>query len=440
MLPFLLKRFRRLEWSRHFPSWFSPFLTCFRHQAQQRWAPVYVQGLCSPAQRKSMQPLADQVAPGKQDHLQHFITDSPWTTEGLERIVADRAGHLLGGKDAVLIIDDTCLTKFGSRSVGVGRQYSGQAGKITNCQCLVSVTLARNEIPIPLRLRLFLPSEWSTNPERCVQAGIPAEHPLGSTKWELALREIDDLTGSVQYGMVLADAGYGVNAKFRHALTARGLRWSVGTIRTQHVYPAHVHLIPIPKHFRGRPQKHPTPSEDAETIEAVLSRERWRHVLWRQGTKGPLVGTFAAKYVRLADGNENTRGQHLPGEGAWVIGEQRGRGERKYYLCNLPPETSFDHLIRVTKQRWACELGHRELKQEVGLSHFEGRSWQGLNHHATLCLVALLFLQWLRLAQLDGFFGESVPEIRREIAGEVPQRSGDRCRLCVCCTALFSGP
>lgn len=440
MLAFLLKRFRRLKWSRHFPSWFSPFLTCFRHQAQQRWAPVYVQGLCSPAQRKSMQPLADQVAPGKQDHLQHFITDSPWTTEGLERIVADRAGHLLGGKDAVLIIDDTCLTKFGSRSVGVGRQYSGQAGKITNCQCLVSVTLARNEIPIPLRLRLFLPSEWSTNPERCVQAGIPAEHPLGSTKWELALREIDDLTGSVQYGMVLADAGYGVNAKFRHALTARGLRWSVGTIRTQHVYPAHVHLIPIPKHFRGRPQKHPTPSEDAETIEAVLSRERWRHVLWRQGTKGPLVGTFAAKYVRLADGNENTRGQHLPGEGAWVIGEQRGRGERKYYLCNLPSETSFDHLIRVTKQRWACELGHRELKQEVGLSHFEGRSWQGLNHHATLCLVALLFLQWLRLAQLDGFFGESVPEIRREIAGELPQRSGDRCRLCVCCTALFSGP
>lgn len=440
MLAFLLKRFRRLKWSRHFPSWFSPFLTCFRHQAQQRWAPVYVQGLCSPAQRKSMQPLADQVAPGKQDHLQHFITDSPWITEGLERIVADRAGHLLGGKDAVLIIDDTCLTKFGSRSVGVGRQYSGQAGKITNCQCLVSVTLARNEIPIPLRLRLFLPSEWSTNPERCVQAGIPAEHPLRSTKWELALREIDDLTGSVQYGMVLADAGYGVNAKFRHALTARGLRWSVGTIRTQHVYPAHVHLIPIPKHFRGRPQKHPTPSEDAETIEAVLSRERWRHVLWRQGTKGPLVGTFAAKYVRLADGNENTRGQHLPGEGAWVIGEQRGRGERKYYLCNLPSETSFDHLIRVTKQRWACELGHRELKQEVGLSHFEGRSWQGLNHHATLCLVALLFLQWLRLAQLDGFFGESVPEIRREIAGEVPQRSGDRCRLCVCCTALFSGP
>ncbi|WP_189071143.1 IS701 family transposase, partial [Deinococcus radiotolerans] len=318
------------RWTRHFPTWFSPFQTCFRHQAQQRWARVYVQGLCSSAPRKSLQPLADQVAPGKQDHLQHFITDSPWKTVGLERIVADRAQHLLGGRDAVLIIDDTCLTKFGSHSVGVGRQYSGQAGKITNCQCLVSVTLARDEIPIPLRLRLFLPSEWSTHPERCVQAGVPAEHPLGSTKWELALREIDDLVGSVQFGMVLADAGYGVNAKFRRALTDRGLRWSVGTIRTQRVYPAHVHLIPIPKHVRGRPQKYPTPSEEAETIETVLSREQWRRVIWRQGTKGPLMGTFAAKYVRLADGNENARGQHLPGEGAWVIGEQRARGERKY--------------------------------------------------------------------------------------------------------------
>ncbi|MDP9765160.1 IS701 family transposase [Deinococcus enclensis] len=440
MLAFLLKRSRRPRWTRHFPTWFSPFHTCFRHQAQRRWAPMYVQGLCSPAHRKSLQPLADQVAPGKQDHLQHFITDSPWKTEGLEQIVADRAQHLLGGKDAVLIIDDTCLSKFGSHSVGVGRQYSGQAGKITNCQCLVSVTLARDEIPIPLRLRLFLPSEWSTDPARCVQAGVPVEHPLGATKWELALQEIDDLAGSVQFGMVLADAAYGANANFRRALTERGLRWSVGTVRTQRVYPVHVHLIPLPKHVRGRPQKYPVPSEDAETLETVLSREPWRRVMWRHGTKGPLTGTFAAKYVRLADGNANARGQHLPGEGAWVIGEQRARGERKYDLCNLPPETSFEHLIRVTKQRWACELGHRELKREVGLDHFEGRTWQGLHHHAVLCLVALLFLQWLRLAQLDGFFGDSVPTIRREIAGEMPRRSPRPRLYCSCCTALLSGP
>lgn len=389
-----------------------------------------------------MQPMADLVAPGKQDHFQHFITDSPWAIQGLEQLVADRAQELLGGTDAVLIIDDTCLTKFGSKSVGVGRQYSGQEGKITNCQCLVSVTLARDDIPIPLRLKLFLPSEWSTNPQRCQLGGVPEEHPLGATKSQIALREIDDLSGRIEFGTVLADAGYGVNASFRQALTERGFRWSVGTTKTQHVYPVDVRLIPIPKIFRGRPPTHPTPSDDAETVEAVLSRETWHHVVWRQGTKGPLSGTFAARYVRLADGPEIARGQHLPGEGAWIIGEQRSRGEKKVYICNLPPTSSLLHLIRITKQRWACELGHRELKQEVGLDHFEGRTWRGLHHHAALCLVALLFLQGLRLTQLDGFFGETVPAIRQEVAGDHPRpRSGSVIRRGEpSCTALFSGP
>jgi SRSO17 transposase len=438
MLAFLLTLTRPSPWTRHFPTWFVPFLACFRHQSQRLWAQQYVRGLCSTAGRKSMQPMAAVVAPGKHDHFQHFITDSPWSLQGLEQLVADHAQQLLGGEKAVLIIDDTCLTKFGSKSVGVGRQYSGQEGKITNCQCLVSLTLARDEIPIPLRLKLFLPSEWSMSEARCRQVGVPLEHPVQSTKWEIALREIDALSGTVQFGMVLADAGYGINAKFRQALTTRGLRWSVGTVKTQRVYPADVRLIPIPKLFRGRPPTHPTPSEDAETIEAVLSREPWHHVIWRQGTKGPLTGTFAATYVRLADGVANSRGQHLPGEGAWIIGEQRSRGEKKYYICNLPPTTALYHLIQVTKQRWSCELGHRELKQEVGLDHFEGRTWQGLHHHAVLCLVALLFLQELRLSQPDGLFGETVPAIRMEVAGEALRPLF--ARFCSCCTALFSGP
>lgn len=139
---------------------------------------------------------------------------------------------------------------------------------------------------------------------------------MGATKWELAQREIDDLAGSEQVGMVLGYAGKGMNAMFRRALTVRGLRWSVGTVRTQRVYPAHVHvhLLPIPKHVRGRRQKYPTPSEDAESIEIVQSRALWRRMMRRLGTKVPLMGTFAAKYVRVAYGNENTRGHHLPGK------------------------------------------------------------------------------------------------------------------------------
>ncbi|UBV45267.1 hypothetical protein LAJ19_20955 (plasmid) [Deinococcus taeanensis] len=133
----------------------------------------------------------------------------------------------------------------------------------------------------------------------------------------------------------------------------------------------------------------------------MLSQESWRRVMWRQGTKGPLSGTFAAKYVRLADGNENARGQHLPLEGAWVIDEQCARDENKDYLCNLPPETAFEHLIQVIKQRWACELGLRELKQKRGLDHFEGRSWQGLHHRAlrgglaVLAMAAPVPTRWL---------------------------------------------
>ncbi|WP_339097998.1 IS701 family transposase [Deinococcus sp. VB142] len=425
-------------WTRHFPTWFAPFLTHFRHRAQRTWAPLYVRGLCSAAHRKSMQPLAAAVvAPGKEDHIQQFITDSPWSTGPLETLLAQRAEEMLGGKDAVLIIDDTCLTKFGTKSVGVARQYSGQVGKITTCQCLVSLTLAQHELPVPVALRLFLPQEWTHDPARLGAAGVPLEHQLPQTKWELALKELDRVSEHVTFGMVL-DAGYGVNAQFRHALTERGLLWSVGITRTQTVYPKDVRLIPIPKHFRGRRPKYPTTSHDRQTVEEVLNGAAWQHLVWRHGTKGPLSGRFAAVYVRLADGDENAQGQHLPGQGAWVIGEQRRGEERKYYTCNLPPETPFPRLIEATKRRWACELTHRELKEEVGLDHFEGRSWQGLHHHAVLCMVALNFLQWLRLTQPDDLHGDTVPAIRAEVAGDLPLPP--QCRQCRACTALFSGP
>ncbi|WP_104989959.1 IS701 family transposase [Deinococcus sp. NW-56] len=426
------------RWTRHFPTWFAPFLVHFRHRAQRTWAPLYVRGLCSTVHRKSMQPLAAVVAPGKENHLQQFITDSPWLTEPLETLLAQRAQQMLGGKDAVLIIDDTCLTKFGTKSVGVARQYSGQVGKITPCQCLVSLTLAQHDLPVPLALRLFLPQEWTNDPARLRAAGVPLEHQPPQTKCELALKELDRVRPHVTFGMVLADAGYGVNARFRQALTERGLLWSVGITRTQTVYPRDVRLIPIPRIFRGRKPTHPTPSEDRLSVEEVLAGAAWQHLVWRHGTKGPLSGRFAAEYVRLADGEEYARSQHLPGQAAWIIGEQRRGEERKYYVCNLPPDTPLSRLVEVTKRRWACELSHRELKDEVGLDHFEGRSWQGLHHHAVLCMVALTFLQWLRLTQPDDLRGDTIPAIRAEVAGDLPLPPP--CRRCHTCTALFSGP
>ena len=222
------KQFRRF-----FPDFFAPFMTGFGHAAQRRLAPLYVQGLCSFSARKSMTPMAETVAPGQGNHFQHFITDSLWDTQPLETIVAQQAQRLVGGQVAVLIIDDTCLTKFGSSSVGVSRQYSGQVGKITNCQSLVSLTLARHEIPVPVALRLFLPSEWTSNTERCKRAGVPEGHRAPKAKWEIALEELDRVRRNVTFDVVLADAGYGNNARFRQALSKRGLLWSVRIVRNQ---------------------------------------------------------------------------------------------------------------------------------------------------------------------------------------------------------------
>ena len=418
------------RWKRFFPEWFAPFVQGLHHKAQRHWAPIYLHGLCSTAIRKSVRPLAATVAPGKADHLQHFITDSPWDTRPLETLLARRAQQMVGGQEAVLIIDDTCLTKFGTHSVGVARQYSGQVGKITNCQCLVSLTLAKNEIPVPVALRLFLPPEWVNDPQRCGRAGVPEVRRTTKTKWEIALSELDRLRLDVTFGVVLADAGYGVNGGFRRALSARGLVWSVGVIRVQKVYPENVRLIPPPRLFRGRRPKYPSASEDRQTVEQVLNTAEWHDVIWRQGTKGPMRGKFAAAFVRMADGVGNGVGAHLPGEEVWIVGEERKGGERKYYACNLPKSATLQQLVDITKKRWACEHGHRELKQEVGLSDFEGRSWRGLHHHAVLCLIALAFLQWVRLEQPDDVLGETVPAVRMELAGVIPRPVVcPRCRL-----------
>ncbi|THF68083.1 IS701 family transposase [Deinococcus sp. Arct2-2] len=436
MLVFTMRR-PLPRWTRHFPSWFEPFQSQFPHKAQRRLAPLYVQGLCSMARRKSMTPMAQWIAPGSEDQFQHFITDSPWSTATLEPLFLQRANALLGGQDAVLIIDDTCLTKFGTKSVGVTKQYSGQVGGLTQCQCLISLTLAQHNFPIPVSLRLFLPRDWTGDLQRMRAAGVPEEHQQMLSKWAVALEELDRLRPQLNFGLVLADAGYGATAAFRQGLSERHLQWSVGIHSTQKVYPADVQLLLSVQPVHGRHSKYPTPSRPRQTVRETLADAVWHQVVWRQGTKAPLSGRFAAQYVCLADGTEYRQGQHLPGQVAWIIGEERRGGERKYYACNLPPETSLEHLVEVTKRRWACELTHRELKQEVGLDHFEGRSWRGLHHHALLCMLALLFLQWLRLSQPDDLRGDSVPAIREELAGALLPV---RCMICCSCTGLFSGP
>ena len=291
-----------------------------------------------------------------------------------EAVLAREADRLVGGPDAVLVVDDTALPKKGKHSVGVARQYCGASGKRANCQVLVSLTLARAEVPVAVGLRLFLPEGWTGDPGRCARAGVPEEHRRPLAKTEIALEEIDRvLTAGVRFGRVVADAGYGISAAFRQGLSARGLTWAVGVLKTQNVYSPRVGLgWPVAR--TGRPRKLPVPSEDPVPAEAMLEKAAWRRVSWRRGTKGPLGAEFAALRVRPAEGAQLRDGRHLPGGEAWLVGERRPSGERKYYLSNLPADTPLETLAALIKARWVCEQAHQQLKEELGLDHFEGRS------------------------------------------------------------------
>jgi SRSO17 transposase len=233
------------------------------------------------------------------------------------------------------------------------------------------------------------------------RAGVPAEYRTARTKPEIALAEIDRaIAAGVSFGSVLADAGYGLSAPFRQGLTARNLAWAVGIPRHLKVYPADVRMIwPVAK--RGRPRRRDIPDILSIPAEAMLANATWRTISWRTGTKGKLKARFAAVRVRVADGPpqriRDKGQQHLPGDQAWLIGEHRTSGEKKYYLANLPAKTELRTLAATIKARWICEQAHQQLKEELGLDHFEGRSWQGLHRHALMTMIAYAFLQHRRL-------------------------------------------
>ena len=388
-------------WEHELQSWLEPFLKSLRHPARRRMCPLYVAGLIGPGERKSLQPMAARLAPTDYDQLHHFVAVGPWDEAPLEAELLSQANQLVGGPDAVLVIDDTALPKKGTHSVGVASQYAGTVGKKTNCQTLVSLTLAKGEVPVPIALRLFLPDTWIKDPERLQHAGVPETFWVARSKPERALWELKRLLeAGVSFGVVLADAGYGNSAAFRQALSALRLLWAVGIPCTQKVYSADVQLVAAPP-TRGRPRKTLIPDVKSVAADAMLASASWHQVTWRHGTKGPLRARFAAVRVRVADGSavrlHDQTAQHLPGDEVWLVGEHRRSGERKYYLSNLPPNTTLKQLTATIKARWVCEQAHQQMKEELGLDHFEGRSWRGLHRHVLMTLIAYLFLQHQRL-------------------------------------------
>src|SRR5487761_2096097 len=360
------------RWEDELRRWLEPFLDRLGHKARRRMCPLYVSGLIGPGDRKSVQPMAARLAPGDDDQLHHFIADGVWDEAPLEAELLVQADRLVGGKNAVLVIDDTSMPKKGDRSVGVAPQYASTLGKTANCQTLVSLTLARGEVPVMVALRLFIPENWTSDPARLKRAGVPIEHRTARSKPEIALAEIDRvIAASVRFGCVLADAGYGSSAPFRHALSKRGLLWAVGMSRRQKVYPTDVTMI-FPTEKARKPRKHHIPDMSPVSAETMLVGPK--HRVFDKGV------------------------ERMPGDEVWILGERRSSGEQKYYISNLPADVSLKTLAAAVKARWICEQAHQQLKEELGLDHFEGRSWQGLHRHALMTMIAYVFLQHRRLA------------------------------------------
>jgi SRSO17 transposase len=390
-----------LDWTEELDRWLEPFIEALGHRTRGRMCPAYIAGLIGPGDRKSVQPMAARDNGVSYDQLHHFIGSGVWDAAPLEAALLVEADKLVGGEDAWLIIDDTALPKKGRHSVGVAPQYASALGKTANCQSLVSVTLASREVPVMMGLRLFLPEIWTDDPERMARARVPKDRQTALTKPEIAIEEIDRVIASgARFGCVLADAGYGSSGSFRQALSERGLLWAVGMSRRQNVYPADVALtFPVAK--AGKRRKYHVPDRPPVSAEAMLAKEKWKKISWRRGTKGRLTCLFAACRVRVADGHKHrmldNRVQCMPGDEVWLVGERRSTGEQKFYVSNLPADTTLKMLVAAIKARWVCEQAHQQLKEELGLDHFEGRSWTGLHRHALMTMIAYAFLQSRRL-------------------------------------------
>jgi len=375
---------------------------------RQTHAREYVRGLLLDGERKSITPISARVPGSDVQALRQFVNQSPWEWAPLQAalttLLLDR---LL--PEAVLILDETSFPKKGDASVGVARQYCGALGKTANCQVAVSLHLGTDTTCLPLTWGLYLPQAWVDDPARRATARVPDD--IGyRTKNELALEALDRVRAwGVGPRVVLADAGYGTSHDFRAALTARGLPYCVQVATSVKGWTT-APPPPLPYEGRGRPATRPPddaipPSHDLPAVAAALPRTAWRTVTWRQGTKGALRSRFATTAFWPAHGVRS--GGPLPAAPVHLLIEWPAdeAAPIKYWLADVPQEAlGLRRLVRLAKGRWRIEQDYRELKDELGLDHFEGRSWPGWHHHVTLASMAYAFLvfETLRARKKNG--------------------------------------
>lgn len=368
---------------------------------QRRWGEVYLRGLMLDGKRKSIEPMAGRLADGDEQSLQQFVNQSPWPAEAVRERLAVRMSAEIA--PAAWVIDDTAFPKFGRMSVGVARQYCGALGKVANCQVGVSVSAVTAQASCPLDWRLFLPAEWDGDPRRgaCRVPDAVRHQP----KWRLALEMIDELIGwGVRPPPVLGDAAYGDVTELRLGLEGRQVGYvldvkGVTSALPEGATPTRPARAPGP----GRPPapRYRGPFSSLAELALAAGPEACVEVCWREGIRGPLTSRFVALRVRPANIalHRAVAGGELPVR--WLLAEwpEDAEAPTDFWLSNLDPDTPIERLVELAKLRWRIEQDYRELKDALGLDHFEGRSWTGWHHHVTLVSVAHGFLTTERLAR-----------------------------------------
>lgn len=365
--------------------------TSLGRRERRHWGAVYVRGLLLDGERKSIEPMANRMADGNVQAMQQFINQSPWPYEPLRRALAEKMVKEMLPAQA-WIIDDTGFPKKGVHSVGVARQYSGTLGGVGNCQVAVSLNFAVGNHCMPLDFALYLPEDWAADADRMAAVGVP-EGTEFKSKFDLAFELIDKaLEWDIPRGVVVCDSFYGRSRVIRNGLIERNLDF-VAEITSKNA------VIWPDRKEQLRQGISPRKLSQLSVKELALSLPewKWKTVCWRKGTKRKLASRFAA--IRV-DPGAGQRRKSIPQRRQWLLIEwpEGEYGPTKYWFSNMNAQTGISKLVELAKARWLVEQNYQQQKDELGLDHFEGRSWLGWHHHVTMNMVAFGFLLLERLS------------------------------------------
>ena len=364
---------------------------------------MYLAGLLQDGERKSIEPLSRRVTlpaalAGTQDPdqgLQQFVSASTWDEQAVGRRCRALLAESFADPAGVFVLDDTTFPKAGTHSVGVQRQYCGALGKKANCQAAVSLHYVGRHGHVPLGLRLFLPESWLEDATRLDKAGVPPAQRRALSKGEIALELLDAVRAEhvLPGQVVVGDSGYGVSGPLRAGLAARGLSYVLGVTGELVVFTEEPRWQAPGPSRGGRPRHRHRLDPDGPqplSLREVAAQTPRRKVTWRQGTKGPMSARYA--WVRVWPAHGWATGECVHAPPIWLLIEEEAGGTIKYAFSNLPADTSRLQAVRLWHERWKIEQGYQQMKKELGLDHFEGRSWRGFHHHATLVMLAFGFL------------------------------------------------